>query len=116
MIIDEFYNAICDAVKTGHTISPNILVLVRDEITRLCAIEASLDKTADGVAIVPGMKLYKAFKLGRHDSRGPEGTPYPLGEYTAVTAIETGDYYDPSYINGDEYSTQEAALKALENQ
>jgi len=76
------------------------------EIERLQAIVDKLWKSADGIPIVDGMKLYQV----RYYSGGG---PY-MEEIEAEMAASTGDYYDPSNVDlGSYYSTPEAAEKCL---
>ena len=72
------------------------------EIGRLRAIVDKLPKTANGVPVVPGMKLWDA-----------NVSLAPYGPIDVVMAGNDGDYYQPHEWDWDNcYSTKEAAEAA----
>jgi hypothetical protein len=87
--LDAYERSVSDSLEYG-----NVLRSAADELDRLRAIEASLPHTADGVAIVPGMKLYTV------------GTNGKVREDTAY-AYQVG-----TWVAGFYYSTEAAALAA----
>ena len=83
------------------------LAMQRD---RLRAIVDRLPKTADGVPIVPGMKVYPLFPID--DPEFSEDDDYATCVLKLRDAL-TGETFEPNeWIPGKCYSTQEAAEAA----
>ena len=77
---------------------------LREKLAKANAIIDKLPKTADGVPIVPGMRLYSE----RHQAWGGG-----IGSYV-VASLQTTSTSDLDWIDGRLYSTEAAALAAKE--
>jgi len=93
-----------------------------DEIDRLQAIVDRLPKTADGIPVTPGMKVWhcanrhygphagKLFESEGIDARMP--SPYCLGEHCYSDGCQGDDGGGRTWRFEDCYSTRQAAEKA----
>ena len=76
---------------------------------QLLAIVLRLDRTVDGVVVVPGDDVYDVLKF-------EDGRPPRIEKHETCLASYTGDYYDPHPTNVNRaYSTREAAESAVQS-
>ena len=97
-------------------VNPATVVKLLEEIKRLRAVVEKLPKTADGVPITPGMKLYRVFDYGN----GNVSEPHETKPITGFNTDESGRLNSIHFENGwtmvaehsETYSTFEAAEAA----